>query len=391
MSPLKIAVVHPLFGWGGTEAVCSWVLYALQDTYDVTLLTFDFGVTLERLNQFYGTSIDPQKVKVFRVKLPPLIGNDMARLAVLRQHYMMKVCKKFTDYFDIFFSTYNEMDFGKRGIQYVHFPFLVDYSYSKLKEETYSKIWYHKPNLVRKVYEKIGHRISNFDRAMLLDNLTIVNSEWTASIFERAYKVKPRVVYPPVFISRFDLSKYYLDPESRENGFVALGRIEPTKRLLEVIEIIERVRDSGIRVHLHIVGKVGDAEYYDKIVRLSRLHSDWLFFETELTREQLIQLLGSHKYGIHGKINEHFGIAVAEMARLGVLPFVHNSGGQVEIVCMEELKYNDISDAVQRIGYVLRNPFLEKDLRTKLMEKAHNFSEIAFSSEVKRIVDNFYL
>ena len=385
----RIAVVHPLFGWGGTESVCSWVLQALQDDYKVTLLTFDKEVTLERLNKFYGTSIDPEKVEIMRLKVPKTLGTNMSRFALLRQHYMMRVCKNLKDNFDIFFSTYNEMDFGKHGIQYVHFPFFVGYDYSRLKEETYSKIWYHRPNPVRKIYEIIGHKISDFNINRVLKNLTLVNSMWTAQIFESAYKVKPRVLYPPVFVPASEVKKYSLPVEDREMGFVAVGRIEPTKRYLEIIEIIKKVRESGINVHLHIVGKPGNERYFKEVVALSEGNTDWLFVETDLNREQLTQLLGSHRYGIHGKVNEHFGIAIAEMIKLGVLPFIHNSGGQVEIVEIDELRYNDVDDAVKKIIHVLKNPELEKDLRVKMSQRAETFSEVNFVSEVRKIVNDF--
>ncbi|MDI6851165.1 MAG: glycosyltransferase [bacterium] len=387
--PLKVAVVHPLFGWGGTESVCSWVLQALQGEYKVTLLTFDREVTLERLNKFYGSSIDPEKVEILRLKAPRFLGTSMSRFALLRQHYMMRICKQLKDKYDVFFSTYNEMDFGKRGIQYVHFPFFVGYDYSRLKEETYSKIWYHRPNPVRKIYEIIGHKISNFDIDKVLKNLTLVNSMWTAQIFESAYKVKPRVLYPPVSVPASEVEKCSLPVEDREMGFVAVGRIEPTKRYLEIVEIIKKVRKSGINVHLHIVGKPGDERYFKEVVALSRVNTDWLSVETDLDREQLIKLIGSHRYGIHGKVNEHFGIAIAEMIKLGALPFVHNSGGQIEIVDIEELRYNDVEDAVKKIAHVLQNPDLEKDLRVKVLHKAETFSEFIFVSEVRKIVNDF--
>uniref|UniRef100_A0A7C2PKC5 Glycosyltransferase n=1 Tax=candidate division WOR-3 bacterium TaxID=2052148 RepID=A0A7C2PKC5_UNCW3 len=384
---LRVAVVHPLFGWGGTESVCSWVLQALQEEYKVTLLTLDEKVNFERLNKFYGTSIDPEKVEILRLRAPILLSDNMSRFAVLRQHYVMRLCKKLNDNFDIFFSTYNEMDFGKPGIQYVHFPFFVGYELSKLKEETYSRVWYHKPNIVRSIYEIIGRKISNFDIENALRNLTLVNSLWTAQIFESAYKVKPEVLYPPVFVSSYQIERYSLSYEKRENGFVAIGRIEPTKRFMEIIEIVKKVRESGFDVHLHIVGKPGEQKYYKKIVELSRLHSDWLFIETDMDREQLLKLLGYHKYGIHGKINEHFGIAIAEMVKLGILPFVHNSGGQVEIIDANELKYEDINEAVRKILNVLRNPLLERELRSKINNRAENFSETAFMEKVKEIVN----
>jgi len=77
------------------------------------------------------------------------------------------------------------------------------------------------------------------------------------------------------------------------------------------------------------------------------------------------------------------------MIKLGVLPFVHNSGGQVEIVEIDELRYNDVDDAVKKIIHVLKNPELEKDLRVKMSQRAETFSEVNFVSEVRKIVNDF--
>jgi glycosyltransferase involved in cell wall biosynthesis len=38
------------------------------------------------------------------------------------------------------------------------------------------------------------------------------------------------------------------------------------------------------------------------------------------------------RYGIHGMLDEHFGMAPAELAAAGCIVFVPNDGGQVEIV-----------------------------------------------------------
>ncbi len=385
MRKVKIAIVHPVFGWGGTEAVSTYVMEALQDFYEIELITFDSKVTLERLNKFYDAKLDAKKIKLRRVQAPFFIKNDMSRLAILRQHLIMSKCKRLMDEYDLFFSTYNEMDFGVRGIQYVHFPFLVDYNFASLKEENFSKVWYHKPSLIRKLYEKIGYFLSGAKKGSIANNITLVNSNWTGKIFEKAYGVKPITLYPPVPVNMSGIPDFY----SRENGFVAIGRIEPTKRFLEIIEVISSVRKAGLDVHLHIIGKPGDEGYFEKIEALRKIFSDWLFLETDLSRDELLRLVVKHKYGIHAKINEHFGIAVAEMIRLGLITFVHDSGGQVEIVNLDELKYKSLEDATNKILNILRDRNLQESLRIDLMKNAAQFSGDVFKDKVRNIVHYF--
>ena len=42
--------------------------------------------------------------------------------------------------------------------------------------------------------------------------------------------------------------------------------------------------------------------------------------------------MASHRYGIHGMREEHFGMAPAELARAGAIVWVPRGGGQMEIV-----------------------------------------------------------
>lgn len=385
MRKVKIAIVHPLFGWGGTEAVSSYVMEALQDFYEIDLITFDDRVTLERLNRFYGTKLDGKKIKLRRLNAPFFVKNDMSRLAILRQHLIMSQCKRFRDEYDLFFSTYNEMDFGIRGLQYVHFPFLVDYDLASLKEENFSKVWYHRPNPIRKLYERIGYLWSGASKVSIANNVTLVNSAWTGKVFEKAYGVKPITLYPPVSVNISGIPDFY----SRENGFVAIGRIEPTKRFLEIIEIISSVRKAGVDVHLHIIGKSGDQGYFEKIEALRKKFSDWLFVETDLSRDELLSLVAKHKYGIHAKINEHFGIAVAEMIKLGLITFVHNSGGQIEIVNFDELKFNGLEEAANKILSLFKDGNLQESLRMELIKNAEQFSVDFFKNTVRNIVQDF--
>ncbi len=389
MGASKVAVVHPLFGWGGSEAVAAWVLHSLQDEYRLTLLTFDQKINVERLNNFYGTRIDGEKVKIKRIQSLSFLNRNMSKFAVFRQHLMMRECKKLVRDFDLFFSTYNEMDFGKPGLQYVHFPFLANYEYLRLKEENFSRVWYHRPNLLRNVYLKIGELISNYDESKMLENLTLVNSRWTGEVFQKNYGVEVKVLYPPVYIPKKEelLARYPFD--KRGSGFVCVGRIEPTKRILEIIDILGIVRKMGVKIHLHIAGRVGDQDYYKQIVDVAYKNSDWIFIHDNLDRLALAELLASHKYGIHARVNEHFGIVVGEMIALGLIPFVHKSGGQVEMVQSDILSFLDKEEAAEKIYSVISNPDVEHDLKEKLKDAAKELEIDNFVRKVKEYIREF--
>ncbi|MEO0241552.1 MAG: glycosyltransferase [candidate division WOR-3 bacterium] len=386
MKGKKVSVIHPAFGRGGTEAVCAWTLMGLSEDYDVELLTFDDLITLKALDDFYGTTLNSRKIKIRVLDAPRKLRRMDSGYHLLRQHLMMREVKKIKDDYDILFSTYNEMDFGKKGIQYIHFPFLVDFEYAKHKEADFGKIWYHRPSPIRWAYKKIGYILSQFNYERMKTNLTIVNSAWTGKIIREAYGIESIILYPPVRVD----SPSVTSPEeflSRELGFIAIGRIEPTKRFIEIVRIIQNVRTRGFDVHLHIIGTPGDANYVSRLKKLAKENSKWLFIEEGLSRSELIRLISRHRYGIHGKINEHFGIAVAEMVKLGLIVFVHNSGGQVEIVQDPALIYNAEEDAVIKIERILRDESLQISLHQTLLKRGLIFSVEAFTEKIRQLTE----
>ncbi|MEO0236271.1 MAG: glycosyltransferase [candidate division WOR-3 bacterium] len=121
--------------------------------------------------------------------------------------------------------------------------------------------------------------------------------------------------------------------------------------------------------------------------KLAKENSKWLFIEEGLSRSELIRLISRHRYGIHGKINEHFGIAVAEMVKLGLIVFVHNSGGQVEIVQDPALIYNAEEDAVIKIERILRDESLQISLHQTLLKRGLIFSVEAFTEKIRQLTE----
>lgn len=382
----KIAIVHPHFWWGGGEAVALWTAQALSQSYDVTLLTFD-DVKLEQLDNFYGTSLHKIDVSIRVLPLPPFLKKIKSRFTLLRQHYMMRWCKRLKEQFSLFFSTYNEMDFGIRGVQYVHFPLLAGAEVARLGDVEFLDAWYHRASPVRWLYEGFGRLLSGYDAERMKTNVTLVNSNWTGTIVQSVYSISTVTVYPPVACFSGDNGFGDLSFEKREDGFVTIGRFEPSKKITEIIQILRIVREAGFNVHLHIVGQRYDEFYYKRLLDLQRENASWIFLEESLGRTDLLRLISSHKFGIHGKINEHFGIAVAEMVRMGCVVFVPNSGGQVEIIGSNPaLVYSTVEDASKKIIDVLQNRELQYSLHSDAKKRGELFSAQGFMQQVKRIV-----
>lgn len=86
-------------------------------------------------------------------------------------------------------------------------------------------------------------------------------------------------------------------------------------------------------------------------------------------------------------IDEHFGMATAEMARGGCLPFAHDSGGSPEVLGGQHaLLWRTEDDAVARISAVARDRSLREALGWTLRRHTRRFSVERFVDEFRSIV-----
>jgi glycosyltransferase involved in cell wall biosynthesis len=207
-----------------------------------------------------------------------------------------------------------------------------------------------------------------------------VNSNWTKKEVEKYFNINSIVLYPPV-LSDFPEVPF----EKKDNGFVCLSRISPVKRIKNIIKIISEVRASGFDMHLHIIGPIGDSSYYKEIKQIQE-RNKWIILEGVVSRQKLSSIVSSHKYGINGRRDEHFGISVVEMVKAGCIVFVPNGGGQVEIINNQKLIYNNDKEAVEKIIAVFKDKGLQIELRKKLFENSKKFSTENFMNSVRKII-----
>lgn len=221
-------------------------------------------------------------------------------------------------------------------------------------------------------------------------NLSLANSDWTSQLINEVYGIPTTTVYPPVPVD-FPTVPW----EEREDGFVCIGRLDPAKRYEVLIEIVERVRARVPAAHLHIIAnpllsRSEFRQYYQKMRRLVGDHAGWVTLHESISRQELTQLVARHRYGLHGMVEEHFGIAVAEMTLAGCIVFAPNSGGQVEILGHDErLLYDGVHDAVAKIQRVMDHPDQQVDLRQSLAPRQKLYSTETFARRMREIVRGF--
>lgn len=379
----RVLLVQPLFQpLGGRNAVAAWMLQALRSEYHLSVLSWT-PADVESINRFYGTTLRPTDVTPV---LPSVVWRQVFEriprpFLALKLAVLARQCHAIQSRYDVVMSAHSAIDFGRPGIQYIHSP--VE----------------RQPSLRARGRgeDGLGGLMLAYDAACwwwsgcswerIRKNLTLVNSEWTQVRARHVYGLDSVVVYPPV-PGGFPAVPW----AERESGFVCVSRFAEEKRLDSVIDVLAALRARGHAVHLHLVGtSSGAGRGREGLMARTRQHSDWIVVEEDLPRCDIVRLLAAHRYGIHGMVDEHFGIAVAEQVRAGCITFVPDGGGQVEIVGdAARLRYRSVDDAVEKIGAVLRSPSEQDDLRAHLAERAPLFSTQRFMERIRAVVRGFH-
>ena len=235
----------------------------------------------------------------------------------------MRYARRFSDAFDVLVGVHNEVDYGRRGIQYIHYP-----TYFRPRPSVDFR-WYHRFPPLLNTYYRFADSIGDFSFERMKANLSLTNSHWTAGKIRQFLGVAAQVLYPPV--TRPATVRPWTD---RQTGFLAVGRISPEKEFERVIGILAQVRKTVPSLTLTIVGTWDRKSegYYRRLRSLADGLGAWISFRRDIAREDLAELMSTHRYGIHGMREEHFGMAPAEMAAAGMLVWVPAGGGQTEIV-----------------------------------------------------------
>lgn len=374
----QIGVYHPCFGQGGAESVCMHVLEALQEDHELTLMSLT-DVDISTQNDYFETTVDTgiettQLGTIGRLldrhmnTWNRLVGRKFGRMhAALFNRFV-----KDQSEFDLIFSSHGEIATEYPSIQYIHYPW---YNRSDLPRSIDPK------SLPENAYNRLCHVLAAHDDDTIRRQRLLTNSKWTKNVLQDLYDVQPETVYPPLVSTNFDPRSW----DERETGFVCVGRITPEKNVDRNIEIIDRLRARGHDVHLHVIGPVDSQSYAQRIEQLVD-ERPFVSLEGRLSREQLIEFICTHKYGIHGMEFEHFGIAVAELVAGGTIPFVPNSGGQKEIVGSESLTYESVPDAVEKGDAVLSDTARQRSVRASLATVEQQFEPDRFKDEIHGIV-----
>ncbi|NDW04369.1 glycosyltransferase family 4 protein [Jiella pacifica] len=377
----RILVAHPGLGAGGSEARAMALLEALQDRHRTTLVT---GAPFEpeRLNLAYQTAVDPQKIAVMTAPMPQILARANGGDA-LRAAFFGRFVRRIGSDFDLCISAYNFADFGRPGIHFV-----ADFSWDDDIRRSFDpgspglRGVMQRPGVARSAYLGLCNAVAGSRmRPVHRDgDVVVANSRWTANLLRERHGLKSRVIYPPVHTAP-------VCGEERSGDFVMLGRIAPDKRILEAIDILAGVRERGHRFDFHVVGRLGADAYGRHVAEKARQAGDWVRLAGGLYGDAKHEFLGRHGFALHVRKREAFGIAVAEMIKAGLVPFVPGGSAPAEIVGDERLTFDDADHAVEVIDRMLRRPGEITAIRAGLAKRGVMFSQEAFAGQALALIE----
>lgn len=352
---------------GGGNGVAAWMVHALADWVDVATLTLQ-PWAVDATNEYYGTAIPANIPRLTASAVwRPVAALPEDMLTRLRMCAVLGHARTLASRYDLMITADNFGAFPAAGIQYAHFPALLQPSPAR---------W---PGVVN-AYFAVCNRLLGAPWTDAIRNATLANSQWTADGLSRLGEVQAEVLYPPVPDPGPGLAW-----QQRDAAFLCVGRFTPIKRIEVAISIVDAVRRSSMPdARLIVVGSSVDVRYVAHLRRLASRRS-WIEFRENISRADLYALMGRTRFGLQPMIGEHFGMATAEMTRAGCLVFAHDSGGTPEVLQHESsLLWSSEQDAIDRIAAV--DPAA---LQPRLRDYAARFLAGQFVSRFRAIVSRY--
>lgn len=222
----------------------------------------------------------------------------------------------------------------------------------------------------------------------------ICNSRFTKKVIDKEYKVRSKVLYPPINIK--------IRKAKKQNIILSVGRFTQTlhqKRQDVLVSTFKLLVDQGLAGwKLVLIGSskegkqmIKDLEVQSKgypIEVMSDVEHETL--EKEYARASIFWHAAGYEIDErkNPELVEHFGIATAEAMAAGCVPIVINKGGQPEIVKNGENGYLWQSiDSLKKITLqLIKSPEDMKKLASEAQKANNRFSKERFCRAFSELV-----
>tara|TARA_R110001583_G_scaffold8896_2_gene41972 strand:- start:20980 stop:22107 length:1128 start_codon:yes stop_codon:yes gene_type:complete len=369
---MKVAIIYDLTEAGGVQTCVLSLIKGLNKKGIKPIIFWDEAPNSELLIEA-GVSVDYVQIKFpiapSRIKTIPNLFRYL-----LWPFNMIKISKIPSDFDYVYSFTVNILiDKIRPHLFYLSGPPLLPQLESKSIRFKIAKFLY--KLMIRPFYPAYEpQRKANY----------VINSQYTAKLFEEAHNRKLEVVYPSNQLKIENLQEEDLPFRDTVTFF---SRIVDYKRPEFLMILAKQYPD----LKFAIMGGVSKNRI-DYLDSLKNMASDQnltnLSFYPNASRNDIDQILKKTLFYVFPAINEHFGITTVEAVLKGCIPFVHDSGGQKEIVPFSHLRFSD-EDFTTKFTELLS---LKNEDKNKYRQKMHKhillFTEESFIDRMINICIN---
>ncbi len=382
----RVLIVHPdLTVIGGAEKVALHIIsYLLEQNWQVTILTLN-PVNFDKISELTEFSFSKDNIIELTAYCPAKI-KKLSSLSLIKLAFLHRAAQKVSSQFDLCISTYNELNFGKPGIQYIHHPYWPERRLLHKKHTIWNRNILDKHPFYEKVYRFFAQTIAR-NKKGFSQNITLVNSIFIQQIVKSIYDINGTVLYPG-FLNDKDFRVSVFN-DSQTYQLVTISRLTPDKNILELIHSFNILFRKEPNARLIIAGYPGNPEYLKKISKLISDYKIPIEIKTGISREEVLSLLETSQFYISTKKYEHFGISVLEAAARGCIPLIHRSGGTVEIVPEKELQFNHFDEMPDKIIYLRNNPSELHRIKDDLYRHIQKFHIDYFVKGLEKEINSF--
>jgi glycosyltransferase involved in cell wall biosynthesis len=392
---------------GGEELVCASVAKAFDSLGYEPVLVSAIKIDVGRYPEWFGIDLSryPKVDTGLRLRAFGIY------LRFLQPYVISRAVRKFDPYV-VFVdaNTYRQAvkDIRSRGsklIEYIHFPFEAWYMLPEFhyRNDPYLRERYGRfpMNLYFAAYAKLLPLFTRGNPFEVAD-LVLANSRWTAELVKQLYGEEPAVLNPPI-PPNVEVVREPRPFEVREDAVVMVGRFSEEKRYHWVIgEVLPRLRKEVPSAKLYVFGATGtrtSRAYYGRLLSLASRAG--LKVSGDLGAEADVYLVGNAPRGtinealdrarafLHATVNEHWGVAVAEVMARGVPAVVHRSGGTWSDLVGEGsygLGYTSAEEAAEALAKLLTDPGLWRYYSGRAVERASGLTLDRFTERFSELL-----
>lgn len=228
----------------------------------------------------------------------------------------------------------------------------------------------------------------------------VCNSNFTQKFTHQGLKQSGRVLYPPVDVDKFRVSKF------KKNYILTVGRFDNILNAKKQDILIKAFAALSPRHPdwslILIGGSAQDPDQNQYLLHLKKIAANLpIKFIINPPFSRLKKYYAKSKiywhaagYNVnqdeHPEATEHFGMTVVEAMASGLVPLVVNKGGLPEIVNHEQNGFHwfDIKDLVSQTENLILNPGKLKKMAETAKDDSQQFSKDNFAQKLLKILSS---